>query len=196
MKKTRSDATPLDQYREELDVLIYAENRSYKDVVAFLAEKGLTVSVAALCRWKQRRDQERLLDRITDRSRQAKEVAARFKTENPSVGEALGPLLQQVTFELLSEEKPAPEAVMMIVGQALKLRDQELKASDLKLKRDRFEFSAAEACLKHLPELRSIATSPSLSQQAKIDAIRQRLFGELPKEQSPEPEPPTTEVAA
>ena len=185
MKKTRSDASPLDQFREELSEWLYVENASYKEAQDRLKERGLPVSVSSICRWKQRQDQERLLLRITDRSRQAKEVAARFASENPRMGQVLGPLIQQVSFELMTEEKPDPAAVMMIMGQALRLRDQELKADDLKLKRDRFEFSAAEACLKHLPELRAIATTQGLSEQAKIDAIRRRLFGELPSDNSP-----------
>jgi hypothetical protein len=194
MKKPRSDASPLDQHREELDEWIYVENLSYKDVQKRLIDLGTTVSASSIHRWKQRRDQERLLERITERSRQASEVAERFTAENPRMGQVLGPLIEQVTFELMSEEKPDPTAVMMIVGQALRLRDQELKADDLKLKRDRFEFSAAEACLKHLPELRAIATTQGLSEQSKIDAIRRRLFGELPTEIStaaPDTAPPS-----
>ena len=198
MKKTRSDASPLDQFREELSEWLYVENASYKDVQDRLIERELPVSVSSICRWKQRQDQERLLLRITDRSRQAKEVAARFASENPRMAQVLGPLIQQVSFELMTEEKPKPEAVMMIVGQALRLRDQELKADDLKLKRDRFEFSAAESCLKHLPELRAIATTQGLSEQSKIDAIRRRLFGELPTETptaAPDTAPPSEPVS-
>lgn len=55
----------------------------------------------------------------------------------------------------------------------------EQKERELALSRDKFEFDAAKACLAQLPQLKVIATS-KLSESEKIDAIRRKLFGQLP----------------
>jgi hypothetical protein len=52
--------------------------------------------------------------------------------------------------------------------------------AQFKLSREKFEFDAAEACLKALPALRAIAGDPTLTMTDKIQAIRQKLFAVLP----------------
>lgn len=47
------------------------------------------------------------------------------------------------------------------------------------LEREKFEFDAAKACLKKLPELKAISTNKELSDEQKIDAVRLKLFGEV-----------------
>jgi hypothetical protein len=50
----------------------------------------------------------------------------------------------------------------------------------LQLHRDKFEFDAAEVCLRKLPELKVISSNPELSDIEKIDRIRLELFGKVP----------------
>lgn len=50
----------------------------------------------------------------------------------------------------------------------------------LQLHRDKFEFDAAEVCLRKLPELKVISSNPELSDIEKIDRIRLELFGKIP----------------
>lgn len=57
----------------------------------------------------------------------------------------------------------------------------ELKREDLQLQRARFEFNAAKAALKHLRELREIQGNRSMNEEAKIEAVRLRLFGKAPE---------------
>lgn len=180
-RKERSDATPFDRYRESLEQWLYLENRSYDEALALLqSEHGFSAKKTALWAWRQRRDQERLLERITTSARNSAQVAARFAEENPQVETGFVQMLKQVAFDLLSSPNPDPTAIAQIAGQALKLRDQELKSETLALQRDRFQFSAAEACLAHLPSLKAIAADSSLDSSAKVEAIRNRLFGPAP----------------
>lgn len=60
-------------------------------------------------------------------------------------------------------------------------RDRQLKqqAESLQLEREKFEFDAAKACLAALPELKVIGSSKA-DDTTKIEAIRKRLFGQLP----------------
>lgn len=60
----------------------------------------------------------------------------------------------------------------------------DLNERTLQLRRDKFEFDAAEVCLRKLPELKQISSNPELSDIEKIDRIRQELFGKVPVTQS------------
>jgi hypothetical protein len=64
----------------------------------------------------------------------------------------------------------------------LALRERELDRQDeaLALEKTKWQWDAAKACLDMLPELRSIAADNATTQDAKIDLVRQRLFGALP----------------
>jgi hypothetical protein len=59
-----------------------------------------------------------------------------------------------------------------------RLRQSEVAYS---LERDKFQFDAAKACLKALPELRAIAADSALDENGKLNAVRARLFGDLPE---------------
>ena len=52
-----------------------------------------------------------------------------------------------------------------------------LRRELLDLQRERFEWDAARACLAYLPALQAIASEASLDDWAKIDRIRELLFG-------------------
>jgi hypothetical protein len=100
--------------------------------------------------------------------------------QNAALDAGMIAALKQKAFELCQAPNANPQDVFFVISQALKIRDQDLKQSDLALKRDKFQFDAAKACLKQLPALKAIAGDNSLDQNGKINAIRQKLFGTLP----------------
>ena len=59
----------------------------------------------------------------------------------------------------------------------LKQRDR-----NLEWRRYQFEFKTVKAVMEHLAEIKKIDADRSLPDQTKIDAVRQCLFGEPPKE--------------
>lgn len=74
--------------------------------------------------------------------------------------------------------------------QVMKTRDAKLfvslkkvqnKEQTLRLDREKFEFDAAKACLNALPALKAIASDKSLDENAKLTAVREKLFGEVPE---------------
>lgn len=71
------------------------------------------------------------------------------------------------------------KAVMMLL---LKAQDQNRKERELGLALDKFQFDAAKACLALLPELKVISQDKGLSEPEKVQQIRLKLFGVLPKE--------------
>lgn len=52
---------------------------------------------------------------------------------------------------------------------------------DRALARAKFQFDAAREALAKLPELRAIAADKSLDEDAKLKAVREKLFGEVPE---------------
>lgn len=60
-------------------------------------------------------------------------------------------------------------------------RKNDLRADDIKLRRDRFQFDAAAAALKHLPALRKIQSDKTLDSRGRVNAARQLLFGVTPE---------------
>lgn len=57
---------------------------------------------------------------------------------------------------------------------------QDLNIQKVTLDRDKFEFDAAAAALKHAAALKVIANDKTLSEADKVNAARRKLFGTLP----------------
>jgi hypothetical protein len=180
-RKRRSDASPLDQFREQLDVWLYDENKSYKEVMYLLeTECSFKVSRSALWSWKQERDQERLIEKIARDSRRSNEAVEAFAQENPQLESAFTNLLRQVAFNLVSSPDPDPKAITMIAGHALKLRDQELKARELALKEEALQVSTCEAFIRWHKDQRAREIADGKGSNAeKIAALRQRMFADV-----------------
>ena len=69
------------------------------------------------------------------------------------------------------------------VKSKLKQREKELdrKERELALSIQKFQFDGAQAALKHLSTLRSIAADRSLNSDEKIEAVRLKLWGTAPE---------------
>jgi hypothetical protein len=114
------------------------------------------------------------------RAMQTSETLAGTLEQNELLDKGLITMIKQKAFEICMQPGADPDAVSSLVSGALKLRDQDLKQKDLQIRRDKFEWDAAAACLKDLPALKAIATNPALDNNGKINAIRAKLFGQLP----------------
>ena len=89
--------------------------------------------------------------------------------------------LKQKAFELSINPGADPKEIKSLFMLVLKSRDQDLDERQLKLDREKFEFDAAKAALKKLPELKAIAGNKTLDENAKLTQIRMKLFGEIPE---------------
>jgi hypothetical protein len=89
--------------------------------------------------------------------------------------------LKQKAFELAISPQVNPRDVKAIFALVLKARSQDLDAQQLRLDREKFEFDAAKKALAALDDLRAIRADASLNDDAKLQAIRQRLFGAVPE---------------
>ena len=55
------------------------------------------------------------------------------------------------------------------------------KAVEIERERERFQFDAARAALKCLPQLKAIAADKSMDEPARLNAARKHLFGVTPE---------------
>lgn len=191
MRKSRADSF-WDQQPParlaELEVWLFEQNVSYEEALKRYAEFGSGCgSVASLARWRSRRAQERMLERIAASAKKANSVVEKFQDNPSNTYAALLQMIGQAAFEAQLNGKTELDLSTLkdlaeVTSLGLKARHDSatlaLKQEDIRLKRDRFEFDAAKAALAKLPELRAIAGNKSLDQTAKIQAVRQRLFGE------------------
>lgn len=185
LKKPRADAKllnlPEEQQAQLADWLLSGvPYHAARGMVS--KEFGVSCSLSALSGFWQEVCVPVLLKRRSQAVRAAEEIAQEASRTPGRFDAATVDAIKQKAFELaispLSQAKDVKALFMLLQ----KSRDQELKAQTLDLDQRKFEFDAAEACLKHLPSLRTIAGNPKLDQRAKIDAIRRTLFGELPAE--------------
>src|ERR1044071_4701858 len=102
-RKTRADSFWDNQppaRLAELDRWLFEENLSYEDAVKCYAEFGGEVgSVASLARWRSRRAQERMLERIAAGAKHANAVVEKFQDNPSNTYAALLQMIGQAAFD-------------------------------------------------------------------------------------------------
>ncbi|MFO1461301.1 MAG: hypothetical protein U1G08_18095 [Verrucomicrobiota bacterium] len=185
LKKPRADAKllnlPEEQQAQLADWLLAGmPYHAAKEAVA--KEFKVSCSLSALSGFYSEVCVPVLLKRRSQAVMAAEEIASEASRTPGRFDAATVDAIKQKAFELAISQHAKPKDVKALFMLLQKSRDQDLKSQTIDLARDKFQFSAAEACLAHLPSLRAIATNPKLDQRAKIDAIRRQLFGVLPQE--------------
>lgn len=191
MRKPRSDAVLLNLPEEQqckladwlLSGVPYHEAK-------ILAEKEFGVSLKSLSPFKEFWQQVCQPHLLARRSRSLGAAGVRAEEAAKHSGAAFDTAtldaLRQKAYELA--ESPGAEAkeVKAVMMLLLKARDQDFEREKLAFDRQRFEFDAAQACLKQLPELKAISSNRGLNQTEKVEQIRLRLFGTLSEAEKPE----------
>jgi hypothetical protein len=157
-------------------------NMGYGQAVALVEKQfNLVTSETAIGRfWESYVSPRRLVRR--QRSAQLADQMVEEIAQRPGQwDQALKDALKETAFNLLQSPNPSTEDVMFIMGCVAKSKDQELKETDIRLKRDKFEFDAAKAALKHLDALREIKARKGMDQNERLRQARLRLFGTAPE---------------
>jgi hypothetical protein len=184
----KQKASKLDAYAERLQDWFIA-GQTLAQAQEQLRLDGCDVSLSRLSDWWQARQsarqEELLLSQIASGARQCHEVrAALSKSPSPEV-ETLIALHRTLVLKLSTQANLDP-AMFKVVGslmdRVLEWEKERGKKEDRSLARAKFEFDAAKACLKKLPELKVISTDRSLTDDQRVEQIRMKLFGELPGE--------------
>lgn len=184
-RKTRADsfwdAQPAARLAE-LERWLFEENLSYDEAVKRYAEFGESGSVASLQRWRSRRAQERMLERIAASARQANAVVDRFKANPSETFDALLKMIGQAAFDAqlhgqtldLSTLKDLADLTAMGLNAAHDKATLELKEKDLDLKERRVKLLEEKA--RQADQAKDTVSDQKLSPEEKDQRLRQ-IFG-------------------
>ncbi len=174
MRKVRPDATlqTLPDAKQER-IVEYASAHSLDATVKFCGDElKISTSRSALARFLQWYETAHIIDQAKDFANQFRDVVekrAGGKIDHDALAE-----LTQTAFEIQAAKT---KDAKLFLGLR-RLRNSE---RFLNLEREKFEFDAAKACLKQLPALKQIAGNKDLDENAKLTAVREKLFGEVPE---------------
>jgi hypothetical protein len=149
---------------------------------------GIEVNASSLCEYRKRHNNEYEIEATIKRISTARQIAdgaiaddyARaLVTEQVSLD-----LIRVKLFNELKAERPDLKAVAIYcqaLGDTNKLA---LKREQLLLDVQKFQFDAAKAALEKLDELTSISQDGALNDDAKINAVCEKLFGKSPQKET------------
>lgn len=179
----KSKPSKLDQFADKLDDLL-SQGGTLADAQSSLAASGCSVSLSRLSNWwADRRGQQlqaRLLTQITTGARQCRDVEASFGQNPAPALETIIKLHRVLALQLATASATDPamiDAAERATKMALEFAKLEAKRSEVQLATDKFQFDAATACLKLLPELKAVAADNGLTEPEKVQEIRRKLFG-------------------
>lgn len=184
MRKPRSDSKLLtlpEEQQAQLAEWLLAGIPYHRARSLLKKEFGVNTSLAALSAFWEQVCTPGLLARRQQAVTTADEIAEEARARPGNFDAATIDAIKQKAFELAISPRSHPRDVKSLFMLITKSRDQNLKEQQLKLDRERFEFSAAKAALAQLSALRHIAGDKSLDQDAKLLAVRQALFGSTPE---------------
>lgn len=92
--------------------------------------------------------------------------------------EATAALLEQRAFDIAAQSELTTPEVVQLFKLLLDQRRIAVTEADSTLARQKFEFNAAEAVLEHADELLAIKGDRGLDNDARVDRVRQLVFGE------------------
>jgi hypothetical protein len=184
---TKHKPSKLDAHAERLEEWFLA-GKTLKEAQEQLRLDGCAVSLGRLSAWWQgrqaARQEEELLRQIASGAAQHKAVEAEFARHPAPELETIIKLHRVLIMKLSTQANAEPdllETLGRLMKPVLEFAKLNEKRLDRELDRDRFEFDAAQACLKALPELKVISADSGLSETQKVEQIRLRLFGEVPE---------------
>jgi|ERR1051326_3337257 hypothetical protein len=185
-RKTRADSFWDNQPAArlaELETWLFEQNVSYEEAVKrYAGFGGETGSVASLARWRSRRAQERMLERITSSARQANAVVEKFQENPANTYSALLQMVGQAAFDAqlhgqtldLSTLKDLAE----LTGLGLKAAHDQavlaMKEKDLALKERRVKLLEEKA--RQADQAKDTVSDKKLSPEEKDQRLRQ-IFG-------------------
>jgi hypothetical protein len=184
MRKPRSDST-LDALAEDqkaalcdwlLCGLSYARVRTLVE-----KEFSISTSVSALSRFWESYCARELLMRRSRAVTMAQKVEEAVEAGSQITDEAIMAQVRELSFTLASAPGVKPAELYHLVKLLLEQKGQTLKGEDLRLKREKYEFSAAKAALEHAAALKAIAGDRSIDAQERLRRARETLFGEAPE---------------
>ncbi len=169
------------EQRETLESWLFDENLGYvKTLERIQKEFGLEATVASLGRFYRRRARERQLEELVMAQATA-DALNDLPVSVPSLREAAVKLVGKAVLKLAGEKPEELEQLASFTKLLLDSEDNDIRRSRLKLAQKCFDYEAAAAANKELPQMRAylevIGNDTSLSHDEKIKRVHAILFG-------------------
>jgi hypothetical protein len=175
MRKVRPDAVlkRLPEARQA-EVADYAREHTLAQTSAWLKADGIVAGRQAISEFLSFWETQEALRKA---EANANAFTEQLRTISPELDEDKLEAAGSVLFQTLAIQQQNPG---MFLAFRKARNKAELDKAKLALAREKFEFNAAQACLAKLPELKVISEDASLDEDAKLQRVRERLFGEIP----------------
>jgi hypothetical protein len=179
--KSALDKLPQNQ-QDALEAWLFEEKLDYKKCIERLRlDFDVKTTDSSLSRFYKRVKNRRILDGISESVTLSKAVEQKFRDEKADLYPAILQRVGQMAFDQsVTGEKADPELIYNFTKLLIAGQKEESRRQQIALQRERFQFDAAKACLRKLPELKEVATSNALNQDEKIAAVCGILFGAPP----------------
>ena len=184
MSKLRADSTwngLTPEQREKLDEWLFEEGLSYPLARERVQkELGIECSISGVGRYYRRAVETRAVEKLAE-AQDAATAVNRTGVKLQSLRSSALKVIGQRLLEKAMEGGDVKELVAL--GRLMTDSErQEIQQARLALARERFEFSAAEAALAELPHVEEMTEEEVKMENARILAIKHRLFGkDLPE---------------
>lgn len=180
----KAKPSKLDPYAERLTEWFLHERKPLSWVRDQLKQDGVSISLSRLSTWWQRRsawlEQQQNNQLIDDWS---ETMEAKLREFNPQADQ--DKVRQFVIAHLIKKAAATSndKLALAAIDRQQKERSEERADRQFQLELEKFQFSAAEAALKHAAFLIDTRNNKSLTDAQKVQAIRDRMWGttEAPK---------------
>lgn len=171
------------------DIIELVKEKGFKEAKSQLAQDGIITSLGALsefCSWW------RLCQRYRQRESAIGTILENLRVKHPELTPDELFNYGQDTFSVMALEDEDPEnwariqlvrqrqAKLGLEGERIETLKQraETAEQELKLAREKFQFDAVKAVRKNMAALNSITERSDLEDDAKLEQIRLKLFGQ------------------
>ncbi len=140
-------------------------------------EFKVSVSKPTVRRWYAKTEQRRSVASIADSMKDSNEVLAQFEKHPHDTYKAVLFLLGKYAFELARKEGRKDPTLIDLTKLIITAKREERAVDQLKLARDKFRFDGARSALREADWLKEIQANTALDDEAKLQAVRLKLFG-------------------
>jgi len=182
-RKWRSDATwnkLTGEQKETVDGWLFDERLGYAEILARVEKEfGLKSSVASLSMYYRRRATGRQGWEMVEAWETARQINGLAGDEDEMLAAALR-LTGKAVMRTAIEQPDQLDALVSLTKVLLEGERNDLRRDMLRLLNRKFNYEAAEAALKDMPQfrafLKSVEEDPNLSAEQKTERIKEFLF--------------------
>jgi len=173
------------EQRQTLERWLFEENLSYKETLERAKKEfGIEASLGSVQRFRRRVIKERTVAAMIEAEKSADEVTAttaNLEKLRSSGWKVVGKQFLEKAMEGCDIKELKALGHLMAESE-----EREIRHARLLLAREKFEYRAAKAVLKHLPKLEQMRLEDEEREDARIDAIRLAIFGRDPVDEPPD----------